>query len=94
MHNQLVAGDDGQVIIEVVTHLSADRIRGIALTPTQGLARGSTVVDTGHPLLVPVGKRLLGRVFNVSGETIDGLETISGGEWRPSSSPRSRSHSR
>jgi F-type H+/Na+-transporting ATPase subunit beta len=83
MHNQLVAGDDGQVIIEVVTHLSADRIRGIALTPTQGLARGSTVVDTGHPLLVPVGKRLLGRVFNVSGETIDGLETISGGEWRP-----------
>jgi F-type H+/Na+-transporting ATPase subunit beta len=83
LHNQLIAGEDGQVVIEVVTHLSADRVRGIALTPTQGLARGSMATDTGQPLRVPVGRRLLGRVFNVMGETIDGQEEIAGGEWRP-----------
>ena len=51
-------------------------MRGIALTPTQGLARGSVVVDRGGPLMVPVGKQLLGRALNVFGETIDrGEET-------------------
>jgi F-type H+/Na+-transporting ATPase subunit beta len=87
LYNQLLAGEGRDVVLEVVVHLSADTIRSIALTPTQGLARGSTVVDTGHPLLVPVGRRLLGRAFNVSGETIDGLDAISGGEWRPLHQP-------
>lgn len=82
LHNQLLAGNDGRVVIEVVTHLNAQTVRGIALTPSQGLARGDTVVDTGGPLTVPVGKRLVGRVFNVLGQTIDGREEISGGEWR------------
>ncbi len=52
------------------------RCRGISLTPTQGLARGSTVIDTGGPFMVPVGKELLGRVFNVFGETIDNKEPL------------------
>lgn len=81
--NQLRAGDSGRVVIEVITHLNAKVIRGIALTPTQGLARGSQVIDTGQPLKVPVGRRVLGRVFNVLGETIDGKELVHGGEWRP-----------
>lgn len=81
--NQLRAGDSGRVVIEVITHLNAKVIRGIALTPTQGLARGSQVIDTGQPLKVPVGRRVLGRVFNVLGETIDGKEPVHGGEWRP-----------
>lgn len=80
--NLLRAGDDGRVVIEVLIHLNAEVVRGIALTPTQGLALGSVVVDTGHPIRVPVGRRLLGRVFNVFGETIDRKEKISGGEWR------------
>ncbi len=83
LHTQLIAGDDGQAVIEVVAHVGEDRVRGIALTPTQGLARGSAVVDTGRPLQVPVGRRLLGRVFNVMGETIDNRGEITGGEWRP-----------
>ena len=66
----------------MITHLHPEAVRGIALTPTQGLARGSVVVDTGFPLKAPVGKRLLGRVFNVFGETIDRKEKIGGGEWR------------
>jgi F-type H+-transporting ATPase subunit beta len=82
IYTQLRAGEDEQIIIEAVSHLSDEIIRGIALTPTSGLARNSTVVDTGHPLQVPVGKRLLGRMFNVFGDAIDGKEFLSDGEWR------------
>lgn len=82
INSQLSAGPDGGIVIEVVTHLSSEVVRGIALTPTQGLARGSVVQDLGHPLKVPVGERLLGRVFNVFGAVIDEREELSGGEWR------------
>jgi len=52
----LRAGEDRDIIIEVNTHLNENTIRGIALTPTQGLARGSEVLDTGRPLEVPVAR--------------------------------------
>ena len=71
--NLLKAGD---VFFEVVLHLDSKTVRGIALTPTQGLKRGDKVIDYGHPLSVPVGNQLLGRMFNVFGETIDGGEKI------------------
>ncbi len=71
IRNVLKAGDKQHVIIEVFTQLDNNTVRGVALTPTQGLARGSKVIDTGKPLEVPVGKALMGRVFNVFGETID-----------------------
>lgn len=80
--NVLKAGDHGDITIEVISHLNARQVRGIALTSTQGLAQGSAIEDTGRPLEVPVGKRLMGRVFNVFGETIDMGETLSGGQWR------------
>jgi len=76
IHNELRAGEDGRVVIEVVSHLNSETVRGLALTPTRGLVRGSTVIDKGYPLMVPVGKQLLGRMFNVFGETIDGKENI------------------
>jgi F-type H+/Na+-transporting ATPase subunit beta len=82
LNNELRVGDDGRVVIEVTHHLDSRMVRGIALTSTQGLARGSQVIDTGHPLQVPVGKRLLGRGFNVTGDTIDNQASIEGGEWR------------
>jgi F-type H+/Na+-transporting ATPase subunit beta len=81
LHTRLEAAE-GRVIIETIVHLSAHRIRGIALTPTQGVSRGDRVVDSGRPLQVPVGQRVLGRLFNVFGDTIDGGEPITGGEWR------------
>jgi F-type H+-transporting ATPase subunit beta len=82
IYNVLRAGESGESIIEVITHLSAKTIRGIALTSTQGLAHDSAIIDTGHPLRVPVGKRLLGRMFNVFGETIDKKEAVRGGGFR------------
>jgi F-type H+-transporting ATPase subunit beta len=82
MHTELRAGVDKEVVIEVITHLDSHRVQGIALTSTQGLARSAPVLSTGHPLRVPVGERVLGRVFNVQGETIDRKEPVTGGEWR------------
>lgn len=67
----------GKAIIEVTLHLDATTVRGIAFTPTQGLKRGDEIIDMGHPLQVPVGRELLGRMFNVFGEPIDGGKSLS-----------------
>ena len=69
----LRAGTEGRIAIEVQAHLDAHRVRGIALTPTQGLARGMSVQDTGGPLLAPVGKAIRSRMFDVFGQAIDRL---------------------
>ncbi|NEQ08173.1 MAG: F0F1 ATP synthase subunit beta [Moorea sp. SIO4E2] len=82
VHDLLKAGNNGKVALEVVTYINSELVRSIALTPTQGLARGSVVINTGHPLQVPVGERLLGRMFNVFGETVDREEHLQGGNWR------------
>lgn len=74
IHNLLLAGEDGSSIIEVLSHLNLETVRGISLTRTQGLSRGSPVIDTGDPLKVPVGDNLLGRAVNVFGAPIDGIE--------------------
>src|SRR5512147_101757 len=66
----LRTGEGGHIVIEVLTHLDAHRVRGIALTPTQGLARGMPAEDSGGPLQAPVGKALLSRMFDVFGNAI------------------------
>ncbi len=73
IRHELRAGHTGEIVIEVSAHLDAERIRGVALTRTQGLARGASVHALGHPLRVPTGPMLLGRMLNVFGETIDGF---------------------
>jgi F-type H+-transporting ATPase subunit beta len=83
LYNVLAAGDEENIIIEVINHLDSSTIRGIALISTQGLALGSAVIDTGYSLKMPVGKGVLGRVFNVFGETIDKRDPLKGDEWRP-----------
>jgi F-type H+-transporting ATPase subunit beta len=83
IRNVLLAGDDGTIRIEVMVQLNAETVRGISLRPTQGLARGSAVTDTGQPFMIPVGKELLGRVFNVFGEPIDNMEQVKEGAFRP-----------
>jgi F-type H+-transporting ATPase subunit beta len=67
----LHTGKDNQISIEVVTHLDKHRVRGIALTPTQGLARGMKVETHDEELTVPVGREIMGRMFDVFGNTID-----------------------
>lgn len=71
VNNLLRAGEHGQVLIEVWSQLDSNRVRGIALTPPQGLSRGARVDDTGGPLKVPVGKTIRSRMFDVFGRTID-----------------------
>ncbi|CCK76578.1 ATP synthase F1, beta subunit [Oleispira antarctica RB-8] len=78
----LHTGTDNQIAIEVFSQLDAHRIRGIALTPTQGLARGMSVEDTGKPLQAPVGKEILSRMFDVFGNTIDQKPALKNAEWR------------
>jgi len=82
VYSLLEAGDDGRIAIEVQTHLGAEVVRGVALTPTQGLARGSVVIDTGRPVRVPVSRGLLGRVWNVFGQPIDRQQGLKDAEWR------------
>jgi F-type H+-transporting ATPase subunit beta len=82
IYSLLRAGDDEHIAVEVSTHLDDRTVRGLALTATQGLARGDSIRNTGHPLRVPVGSQVLGRVFNVFGETLDRRGPIEGGEWR------------
>ncbi|WJV55850.1 F0F1 ATP synthase subunit beta [Prodigiosinella aquatilis] len=82
IHSLLHAGKDGEIFIEIQSQLDAQRVRGIALTPTQGLARGMEVVDSGGPLLAPVGKGILSRMFDVFGNAIDQLPTPAAIQWR------------
>lgn len=62
---------DVNVTLEVALHLGDDMVRTIAMGSTDGLVRGTEVIDTGAPISVPVGEATLGRVFNVLGEPID-----------------------
>ncbi|OQY06274.1 MAG: F0F1 ATP synthase subunit beta [Planctomycetales bacterium 4572_13] len=71
------------LVAEVQQHLGGGRVRAIALGSTQGLRRGMEVVDTESPLMVPVGKETLGRVFNLLGKPVDGGEEIKVKEKRP-----------
>ena len=81
IHNVIYA-QNKSVVLEVVAQLSAQKIRTIALTATQGLARGMLVEDSGGPLKVPVGPSTLSRMFNVFGAPIDGHTYQHDGKWR------------
>lgn len=82
IHTLLRAGDAGHVAIEVLAQRDERHVRGIALTPTQGLARGMLVHDTGGPLKAPIGNQILSRMFDVFGNTIDRQPALDGVEWR------------
>lgn len=75
-----------KVVLEVTLELGDGMIRTIAMESTDGLQRGMEVLDTGKPIMVPVGEKTLGRVFNVLGETIDL------GEAFPADAPRNGIH--
>ena len=82
IYHELRTGENNSVVIEVLSHLDAAAVRGVALSSTRGLFRGQPVVDTGRTLQVPVGREMLGRMFNVFGQTIDHGEPIEGLEQR------------
>jgi F-type H+-transporting ATPase subunit beta len=68
--------DGDKVIVEVQHHVGNNWVRGVALTATDGLARGAEAIDMEAPISVPVGPVALGRLFNVFGEPIDGLGEV------------------
>ncbi|MCE9644256.1 F0F1 ATP synthase subunit beta [Candidatus Parcubacteria bacterium] len=75
--------DGKKLVLEVAQQLGLNRVRTISLADTAGLARGVAVTDTGAPISVPVGERVLGRLFNVLGETVDGVAPMEKGEVSP-----------
>ena len=67
--------EDGQnLVLEVQQHLGEDRVRTISMSGTEGLKRGISVKDLGKPISMPIGDDIRGRLFNVVGSAIDGLE--------------------
>ena len=82
IYSVLHAGAKGAIVVEVLAQLDAHRVRCIALTPTQGLARGMPVNDTGSPLLAPVGKTIISRMFDVFGRPIDRQPAPVDVNWR------------
>ena len=66
-----VQTDTGKITLEVQDHLGNNQVRCLSLAPTEGLSRGMETIDTGKPIAVPVGRGCLGRLFDVTGNTID-----------------------
>ncbi|PIQ63521.1 MAG: F0F1 ATP synthase subunit beta [Bacteroidetes bacterium CG12_big_fil_rev_8_21_14_0_65_60_17] len=80
---EITQKDGSKIVLEVQQHLGENRIRSIAMDSTEGLNRGTEVVATGKVISMPTGEGILGRLFNVVGNAIDGLEQPKSGERRP-----------
>ena len=83
IYNAVRIQDDGKgggvaidVVAEVEQHLGENRVRCVAMLPTDGMVRGMKAIDTGAPITVPVGPGTLGRVMNVIGEPVDELGPV------------------
>jgi F-type H+-transporting ATPase subunit beta len=80
----IVQRDDGpELVVEVQEHTDPHTVRAVAMGNTAGLRRGLPVIDTGHPIRVPVGRATLGRMFNVLGQPIDRRPAPAGTASRP-----------
>ncbi len=84
IYNALEVEHDGEkLVLEVEQHIGNNWARCLALGPTEGIARGTKVIDSGDPVTVPVGKASLGRIFNVLGEALDNLGEVNAEEKWP-----------
>ena len=79
----IVREDGSKIVLEVQQHLGENRVRTIAMDSTDGLTRGTEVVSTGMVISMPTGENILGRLFNVVGDAIDGLPQPKSDERRP-----------
>lgn len=77
---EIPMGDGKTLVCEVQQHLGNNWVRGVAMSSTDGLRRGTEAVDTGGPITVPVGPKALGRVFNVLGQPVDGKGPVEGSD--------------
>ena len=77
------AEEESRLILETQQHLGDSRVRAVAMSSTEGLVRGMEVANSGSPISVPVGDKVLGRIFNVVGDTVDNLGPCGATETRP-----------
>lgn len=75
--------DGKKLVLETQQHLGGNRVRSVAMSSTEGLVRGTEVLNTGAPISVPVGEKVLGRIFNVVGDTVDNKGPCGHEETRP-----------
>ena len=73
---EITRGDGSKLVLECQQHIGEDTVRTIAMETTDGISRGTAVVATGSPIKMPVGEHIKGRVFNVIGDSIDGMENL------------------
>ena len=79
IHDALtIKRNDGRIlVVEVQQHIGEDTVRTVAMDSTDGLQRGMEVIPTGHPITMPVGNQIKGRLMNVVGEAVDGMRPFS-----------------
>ncbi len=80
---EITKANGEKLVLEVQQHLGEDSVRTIAMDGTEGLVRGTEVVDTGIAIAMPTGEAIKGRLFNVTGDAIDGLPAVSKENGRP-----------
>jgi F-type H+-transporting ATPase subunit beta len=78
-----ITTEEGKITLEVEEHVGNNWVRCLSLAPTDGLARGTEVVDTGVPIAVPVGRASLGRLFDVVGHPLDDLGEVKADDYWP-----------
>ena len=78
IHDALtIKRDDGRtLILEVQQHIGEDTVRTVAMDSTDGLRRGMEVISSGHPITMPVGDQIKGRLMNVVGDAVDGMKEL------------------
>jgi F-type H+-transporting ATPase subunit beta len=76
-----------RLVLEVAQHLGESTVRTIAMDTSEGLVRGQEVVDTGNPIMAPVGEGMLGRIINVVGDPVDEAGPVKATEYRPIHAP-------
>jgi F-type H+-transporting ATPase subunit beta len=81
--NPMLGEGKENLVLEVSQHVGENTTRCISMDATDGLVRGTDVVNTGSPIMMPVGKQVLGRVLNVVGEPVDEGPKLSGVKYRP-----------
>ncbi|MBW1975341.1 MAG: F0F1 ATP synthase subunit beta [Deltaproteobacteria bacterium] len=81
--NPGISDEEDNLVLEVAQHLGNNVVRTIAMDLTDGLVRGMPVKDTGRPIVMPVGKSVLGRVLNVVGRPVDGMGPVTGEDYWP-----------
>lgn len=86
IHNALIIEMDGgkrKITVETALHISENTVRTVSMQPTDGMVRGVSVMDTGRPISVPVGRGVLGRIINVIGEPVDRAGPIKADRYDP-----------